>query len=117
MKTIIYFLVVAALVWLVANYWGSSIGVSLENSYSSALIFSIVLAVVNAVLWTLLRVLWMPLNVLTLWLFSFVVTLIVIWVTDKLYNWIEISWIVAYLVIAIIPALASFIVWPTLIKK
>jgi len=111
MKLIIHFLVMAGLVWLVAQY-GTGIGVSLtgENTYVSALIFAIILSVVNLFLGNLLRAVGLPLTVITLGLFSFIVTLIVIWVTDSLYDGISIDGIVAYLVIAIIPAITSAIV-------
>ncbi len=101
----------AGLIWLVAHY-GSGIGVSLSgpNTYISALIFAVVLAIVNLILGGVLRVVGMPLNILTLGIFSFIVTLIVIWVTDYMYDGIAIQGILAYLIIAFIPSITSAIV-------
>ncbi len=116
MKTVLYFVISAALIWLVANYW-TGIWISLKDWYMSALLFALILSLINLLLGTVLRILWLPLNILSLGLFSFVVTIVVIWVTDYLYNGIEIKWFLAYLIVAFIPALASFIVWPSLVKK
>ncbi len=112
MKLILSFLVTAGLVWAVATYGGSSLGIVLagDNLFVSALIFAIILAVVNLILGGILRVVTLPLNVLTLGLFYFIVTLIVIWVTDSLYDGISISGILGYLIVAIIPAITGSIV-------
>lgn len=111
MRLVLHFLVTALLIWAVATY-GTGIGVSLAgpNTFISALIFAVILAIINMLLGSLLRTLGMPLNIVTLGLFSFIVTLIVIWVTDRLYDGISINGIVAYLVIAFVPMVTSAIV-------
>lgn len=111
MRYLLHFLVTAGLVWLVANY-ASNVWISLSgpNTYISALIFAIILAVINMILGTILRTIGFPLTVITLGLFSFIITLIVIWITDYLYWGISVNGIIAYLIIAFIPAITSAIV-------
>lgn len=111
MKLIIHFLVTAALVWVVATY-GTGLGIALsgENTFVSALIFAVILAIVNLILGGVLRIVTFPLNILTLGLFYFIVTLIVIWVTDYLYEGIKIDGIIAYLIVAVIPTVTGMIV-------
>lgn len=112
MKSVAYFLLVALLIWIVAVYGGSTFGISLSggNTYISALIFAVVLAIVNVILGTILRVLTLPLNFLTLGLVSFLITLLMIYVTDSLVDSITISGLLGYLVMAAIPAIASAII-------
>lgn len=111
MKYILHFLVTAWLVWLVATY-GTSIGVVLswENTFVTALLFSVILAVVNVVLGTILRVLTFPLALLTLGAFYFIVTLVVVWVADSMYDGITLNGIFAYIVVALIPTVTGTIV-------
>lgn len=110
MKLILNFLVTALLVFLVSTYilkeW-----IVLSDGYTSALFFSIILALVNSTIWFVLRVIGFPINFITLWLFGFFITLLVIWITDFLYSGIEVKWILAHLFIAFLPAMTCSIMW------
>lgn len=116
MRIIINFLASAFLVVLASKYILTD-SITLVNWFTSAIIFSIILAFINATIWTFLRVLGLPLNILTLGLFWFIITLIMIWLTDYLYNGIEIKWIFAHLFIAFLPALTWVVVWLFIWKK
>lgn len=69
-----------------------------------------ILAVVNVVLGTILRVLTFPLALLTLGAFYFIVTLVVVWVADSMYDGITLNGIFAYIVVALIPTVTGTIV-------
>lgn len=109
LKIIINFLVSWLLVFLASKYFLTD-WIILKDWYTSALIFSFILAFINATLWTILRILWIPLNFLTLGLFGFLITLLLIWITDSIYSWIEVKWFLAYMFIAFLPAITWAIV-------
>lgn len=108
-NTIINFLVTAFLVFIVSNYILTD-GINLSNWYTSALIFAIILAIINSTIWLVLRIIWFPINFLTFWLFSFVITLFIIWLTDYIYSGIDVNGILSYLFIAFLPAITSAII-------
>lgn len=112
MKAIGYFLLVALLIWLAATYFGQSLGIELmgQNTYISALIFAVILSLVNLVIGSILRIITFPFNILTLGLVSFLISLLMIYITDSFYDNIKITSLLAYLVVAIIPAFAGMMV-------
>ena len=61
-------------------------GIVLANGYTSALIFAVILAIVNLILGTILRIITFPLKLITLGLFSFVISAIIVYVTCLLYT-------------------------------
>lgn len=111
MRLVGYFLLVALLIWLVATYAGNAVGITLsgENTYISALMFAVVLALVNLILGGLLRLITFPLNFLTFGLISFLITLLMIYLTDSMHDNIAINGFIAYLVVALIPSIASIL--------
>ncbi|MDO4873835.1 MAG: phage holin family protein [Candidatus Altimarinota bacterium] len=112
MKAIGYFLLVALLIWLAATHFGQSLGIELtgQNTYISALIFAVILSLVNLVIGSILRIITFPFNILTLGLVSFLISLLMIYITDSFYDNIKITSLLAYLVVAIIPAFAGMMV-------
>ena len=112
MKAIGYFLLVALLIWLAATYFGQSLGIELtgQHTYISALIFAVILSLVNLVIGSILRIITFPFNILTLGLVSFLISLLMIYITDSFYDNIKITSLLAYLVVAIIPAFAGMMV-------
>ena len=112
MKAIGYFLLVALLIWLAATHVGQSLGIELtgQNTYISALIFAVILSLVNLVIGSILRIITFPFNILTLGLVSFLISLLMIYITDSFYDNIKITSLLAYLVVAIIPAFAGMMV-------
>lgn len=109
MKIIGYFLMVALLIWLVATYAGNAIGITLsgENTYISALIFGVVLALVNLIVGGILRIITLPLNFLTFGFISFLITIFMIYLTDSMHNSISIDGFIAYIIVALIPTVAN----------
>lgn len=98
-RIIINFLVTGLIIFLVSHVLT---GIKLVDWYTSALIFSIILALVNVTLWLILRIITFPINFITFWLVWFLVSLLIIWITDSLYSGIEINWFLAYLFLAFI---------------
>ena len=81
-----------------------------QNTYISALIFAVILSLVNLVIGSILRIITFPFNILTLGLVSFLISLLMIYITDSFYDNIKITSFLAYLVVAIIPAFAGMMV-------
>ncbi len=110
MGLLLAWLVIAAAVvvaaWIVP-------GVDVEGGFWSILLVAAVLALVNVILGTILRIFTFPLIVLTLGLFSIVINMIVLWVTTLLTDRLEIDGFWAYffaaLVIAVVTALLSLL--------
>ena len=109
MKTIFYFLLSALGIWALAVHGGKDFGIVLsgDNIYVSALVFSVILTLVNIFIGTILRLLLLPFTIITLGLFSLVITFFLIWLTDSFYVQIEITNIVGYIMVAVIPVFAS----------
>jgi putative membrane protein len=105
---IIHFLITAAAIYFFA---GSGIvdGISFTNWYISAILFAVVLAVVNLILGTVLRIVSFPLRLITLGLFSFVISAVVIYVTDQLVPSVTIVGIPALLALAVVLSVTSFV--------
>lgn len=105
MKFIFYFILSALCIWSLAVYGWSDFGIVLtgKNIYVSALIFSVILTLVNIFIGTILRFIFLPLSILTLGLFSLLITFFLIKITDDFYSQIEITNFVGYIFIAIIP--------------
>lgn len=112
MKTIWYFLLSALCITGVAIYGWSDFGIQIlwENIFVSALIFSVILTILNVFIGTIIRILTLPLNFLTLGLFSLFVTFLMIYITDNVYDNIAIKNFIWYIIIAIIPVLAWLMV-------
>lgn len=75
----------------------------------SALLFAIVLAVVNLFLGTLLRIVSIPLRIITLGLFSFVISVAIIYVTDQLIPTVTITGVIPLIAVAVVMSLTSFV--------
>ncbi len=63
---------------------GNIPGIEISGGYTAALLFSVILGLVNLTLGTILRIFTFPIRLLTLGAFSFVITLIVVKVADEL---------------------------------
>ncbi len=86
MKYLIHFIILAAAVYATPLYLLPALditGIRVDNA-SSALIFAVMLALVNLVAGTVLRIITTPLRWLTLGLFGLVVWGVVIYITDQL---------------------------------
>ena len=63
-----------------------------DSTFLWAVVFSLVLGVINATLWSLLRFVTFPLNFLTLWLVSLIISYFMILITDNFVDWFAITW-------------------------
>ena len=75
-------------------------GIELVDSYKTAFVFAIILALVNLFLGTVLRIITFPLRLITLGAFSFVILLGMVYVTDYLVNGITLTGILPFVTIA-----------------
>jgi putative membrane protein len=107
MYYIVSFLVSAGGIFYIANS-GHIQGIILQNGYTSALIFAVVLSLVNLILGTILRFITFPLKLITLWLFSFVVSFILVYITDEFVPTVSLNWIIPIIAIAVITTITSF---------
>jgi putative membrane protein len=105
---IIHFLITAAAIYIFAQ---SNIvpGITFSGGYTSALLFAVVLALVNLILGTVLRIVSLPLRIITLGLFSFIISGVVIYVTDQLVPSVTIIGIPAVFALAVVLSVTSFV--------
>ncbi len=108
MYYIFSFIVSAGAIFFIAQS-GYVDGITLADGYKSALIFAVILAIVNLILGTLLRIVTFPLKLLTLGLFSFVISAIIVYVTDQLVDTVTITGILPIIVIGVVTTVVSFI--------
>lgn len=87
MNFVVNLIITAAVALLLANFLP---GVEFTGGFTAALVFSLVLAVLNATLKPILKILGLPLTILTLGLFSLVINAIVISAADYLIGGMEI---------------------------
>lgn len=87
-----------------------NIGLSV-GSFSKAMIAALVIAIVNLLLGTLLRIIAWPIDILCCgmlsWLINWIIAAIVLWVSDKFVKGFEIANFVAAIVSALVLAILS----------
>lgn len=81
-------------------------GVTIKNNYT-AVIVAVVYSVVNFLFFTLLSILSLPLMILTLGLFVFIINAVLLWITDKLIEDFEISSFPRTIAVAFLISLAN----------
>src|SRR5579872_4583470 len=110
MKILLHW-IIGALAVLVAAYLVPGITVS---SFVTALIVAALLAVLNILLKPILVILTLPINILTLGLFTFVINGLLLWLVGSFVKGFEVSGFIAAflgaLVISIVKALADLII-------
>jgi len=86
------------------------------NSFQTALIVALLLGVLNALIKPVLIVLTLPINILTLGLFTFVINAFLIWLTAQLVRGFSLSGfapaLLAALLLWIINLVINFVVFP-----
>ncbi len=102
------FLISAGVIYTIAVY-GHIEWIVLQNGYTSALIFAVILGLVNLILGTILRIISFPIRLITLGAFSFVISLIVVKVADELVPGITLTGIVPLVIIAFASSLTSLV--------
>lgn len=83
-------------------------GIYVENFWS-ALIFAVVLGLVNALIRPLISLLTLPIKILTLGLFSFVINGLLFWLVAKFVSGVEVDSLLMAFVGALIVWLASIV--------
>ncbi|MBP9780062.1 phage holin family protein [Candidatus Gracilibacteria bacterium] len=106
MKYLLQFLATAFVIMIISQ---NIPGITLENGYTSALIFAVILAIVNLFLGTILRIITLPIRFITLGAFSFVILLLIVRVADELVPGVVISGFVPYALIAFASSVISII--------
>jgi putative membrane protein len=100
MYYILSFLVSGGVIFFIAG--SSSVeGITLDNGYTSALLFAVVLALVNLFLGTAIRFITFPIRFITLGAFSFVIYASMVYITDRIVESVSISGIIPIIVIAL----------------
>lgn len=113
MNLIIKLLLTAGIVVVLANFLP---GVGLQG-YESALIVAVVLAVLNAILKPILIVLTLPITIVTLGLFLFVINACVVLLADKFIDGFAVQGFWAALLFSILLSISQSIVYSFLKEK
>ena len=79
------------------------------DSFWTAIVVAVVLAIVNGVIGTILRLLTLPVNILTLGLVSFIITVLMIMLVDSLVDGFETGGFLATAIFAIVLALVNMV--------
>jgi putative membrane protein len=108
MYYIVSLLISAGSIFFIADS-GRIAGISLQNGYVSALIFAVVLAITNLILGTILRIVTFPLKLITLGLFSFVISLVIVYVTDQIVPSVTLTGWLPIVAIAVVTTVVSFL--------
>ena len=88
MRWLINFLITAVFVYLLAKLLAPHVVI---NSFATAIIFSIVLALLNAFVKPLIILLTLPLTIITLGLFLLIINVIMILLADKFVSGVKID--------------------------
>lgn len=105
MRFIINVLITAAVVYLLTILLAPHVSI---NSLTTAVVFALVLAILNFIVKPLLVILTLPLTIITLGLFLFVVNVIIIMLADKFVSGIKIeSFLWAFVFSLILSALST----------
>jgi putative membrane protein len=84
-------------------------GFELRGGFGSAVLVAFVYGVMKALLWKLLVILSLPLVLLTLGLFIFVINAFLLWLTDKLLRRLEVRSFGTFIVAAFLLSVLDFV--------
>ena len=107
MKIIIN-LFLSAIAVLISSYVIPGVSVS---GFFVAVVVSVILAVVNAIVYPIVSFLTLPINVLTLGLFSFVITALMVMLTATLVPGFEVTGFVSALIFGVVLSLVNSIIF------
>jgi len=107
MRWIINFLIVAVFVYVLSKLLAPHVVI---NSFTTAIIFSIVLALLNAFVKPLVIILTLPLTIITLGLFLLVINVIMILLADKFVSGIKIDGFLWAFIFGLLLSIVSAIV-------
>lgn len=78
--------------------------------YITAIIVAVVLSLVNGTIWVILKILTFPLNILTLWLMSLIINVLMILLVAKVVPWFTVNWFWIALIFAIILSIVNVLI-------
>lgn len=108
-------LLVTSVTMLVLSLWMTGIEVS---SFWAALLFAVVMGLINAVIRPVVKVLALPVTILTLGLFSFVINALLFWLASVFVIGVEVQTFTAALIGALVLGLVSWVLnWSLAPKK
>lgn len=108
MSYLISFLITGGVIFFLANSQYVP-GIELANGYTSAVIFAVILAITNLILGTALRIVTLPLRLVTLGLFSIVISVVIVMVTDQLVPGVTLIGYIPVIALSIVLGITSFI--------
>jgi putative membrane protein len=112
MRWIFEFLVSALLVYLLANYLP---GVSVDG-FGSSIIVLIVLSILNLIVKPVLKLIALPINILTLGLFSFVINALIVWMCSGLVDGFQVDGFLSALFFSLVLSIVQSVVGFLLFK-
>jgi putative membrane protein len=107
MRWILNFLIMAVFVYLLSKLLAPHV---IIHSFTKAIIFSIVLALLNAFVKPIITILTLPLTIITLGLFLLVINVIIILLADKLVSGIRIDGFLWAFIFSLLLSIVSAIV-------
>lgn len=84
-------------------------GITLTDGTNSLLIFTFILGLINLIIWGILRLITLPLRILSLWLVGFLISIIVVLITDEFVAGIELTEWKSIIIIALSMGVISMI--------
>lgn len=86
------------------------------DGYFTAVIVAVVLAIVNVTITPVLQILTLPLNIITLWLFSLIINVLMVLLVAQIVPGFQISGFWVALVFAVVLALVNMVFWLSSMK-
>jgi len=83
-------LVELLIMWIAVVVWAYFLPGVVISWLWMAIVVGLVLIILNATLWNLLRLLTFPINWLTLWLMSFIINVLMIMLASNILEWFEV---------------------------
>ncbi len=101
-------LIISGIAVALASYFTPGVSV---DGITTAIIVAVVFGLVNAIIGTVLRALTLPLNFLTFGLVSFIITILMVFLTDRWIDGFTTSGWISAAIFAILLGLISGILW------
>jgi putative membrane protein len=110
MQRFVLRLLITAVAVLLASYFGTSLGAGVQvRDFGAALVFALVLGILNAFVRPILLLLTLPLTLLTLGLFTLVVNAIVFWLAAQFPVGVTVRDFTSAFIGALIVSIVSFL--------
>lgn len=106
MKKLVFRILLSALAVFVAAYLVPNVQI---DSYRTAIVVAIVLALVNGVIWRVLKIITLPLNILTLWITSLIISVLMIMLVDNFVDWFATGGFISSAIFGLVLALINMV--------